>query len=599
MNPSNVEQFDQNNMQNGNSSGHMYSYREENKNQLPPETPAIRRSIGEGNLNAPNQINTSLNQRSSLPGDRAIGQNSIIVQIQPNPPKLWMFFMFFMIVHIIIIIIIANYADWGNGNLPSTNTNIDKLAEKKIKYQFSVFRDVNIFIFFGFSFFHSNLKHHSLGAIMITILVGVISFEMGIITTFVFHATYERKWDNGKFNFSLLFESNFNAATVIISLGAILGKLSIPQYFLFAFLETIIVSINSLLCREELYVIDSGGSMTVHLFGALFGCVVSLVLFFPKKEKERIKNSPHLGTNYNSTIFGIIGMLFIFVYFPSFNVASIGNKELIEKERDGTEYDFYLNDKNDNPIDYYSYFGRAKYRGIINTYLALGSSLMGSALTSPFFYRGRLRLEHILYSSISGGIVMGANCYVCPYHWAAMIIGLLTGVICTVAYSLLEPIAIKYGYHDTFGIIFNHGIAGLLGGILSSIFIAAMELGNMWKVNGEVKKDANLFDRILQRYKMHAQGGIQIAGLFISIALAVVGGIIVGYIIKACNCNNVIRYFDDTEYIQEPERELFPWEDEMLQMDNNNNNNYNFNYNYNNMPGSSTQNPAAPGASYM
>ena len=94
------------------------------------------------------------------------------------------------------------------------------------------------------------------------------------------------------------------------------------------------------------------------------------------------------------------------------------------------------------------------------------------------------------------------------------------------------------------------------------------------------------------------------AGVLLSVAFAVVSGIVVGYIIKACNCNNTVRYFDDTEYIKEIENELFPWEDEVLQNDANyNDNKFNNNNNYNNyngsVPGSSAQNPAFPGASYM
>ena len=616
MNPTDLEENEnnENNPENGNSSGHMYSYREQNQNQFPQETPAMRRSIGEGNLYAPNPINSSHNQRSSLPVDRPIRQNSIIVQVQPNPPKLWMFFLFFMIIHVIIIVIIANYLFWGNGNLPSNYENIEKLAKKKIKYQFSIFRDINIIIFFGFSLFHSNLKHHSIGAILITILCGVTSFEMGIISTLCWHSIYKDEWENGYFNFSMLFESIFHAATVVISLGAVLGKLSIPQYFLFSFMESFFVGMNSFLCREKLHVIDSGGSMTVHLFAAIFGCVVSLILYCPKSEKERINNSPHLGTNYNSTIFGIIGILFIFIYFPSFNIALIGNDTLMNYERksDKEEGKFYNIENNQtyyNTTEFYSFLLKAKYRSVINTYLSLGCSLMGSALTSPFFYKGRIRIEHILNSSITGGIVMGACCYVCYYHWASMILGLLTGIICTVAYSTLEPLSIGCGYHDTFGIIFNHGIGGLLGGIFSAIFIAAMGCGNMWYHKEDCQldfdnKSDDFFEGILSKYNdQYAQGLIQMAGVLLSVAFAVVSGIVVGYIIKACNCNNTVRYFDDTEYIKEIENELFPWEDEVLQNDANyndnkfNNNNYN---NYNgNAPGSSAQNPAFPGASYM
>lgn len=50
--------------------------------------------------------------------------------------------------------------------------------------------------------------------------------------------------------------------------------------------------------------VDVGGSMFVHVFGAYFGLGVSLMLF-----RKPQKDNPKAGSNYNSDIFAMLGLL--------------------------------------------------------------------------------------------------------------------------------------------------------------------------------------------------------------------------------------------------------------------------------------------------
>uniref|UniRef100_A0A914R3U8 Ammonium transporter AmtB-like domain-containing protein n=1 Tax=Parascaris equorum TaxID=6256 RepID=A0A914R3U8_PAREQ len=61
---------------------------------------------------------------------------------------------------------------------------------------------------------------------------------------------------------------------------------------------------------------DIGGSMVVHAFGAYFGLALSFVIY--KKKMLRHENE---GSNYNSDIFSMIGALFLWIFWPSFNAA--------------------------------------------------------------------------------------------------------------------------------------------------------------------------------------------------------------------------------------------------------------------------------------
>ena len=55
--------------------------------------------------------------------------------------------------------------------------------------------------------------------------------------------------------------------------------------------------------------------MYVHAFGAYFGLAVAKVL--NHKEVENEKES----SNYNSDLFSMIGTIFLWLYWPSFNSA--------------------------------------------------------------------------------------------------------------------------------------------------------------------------------------------------------------------------------------------------------------------------------------
>ena len=65
-----------------------------------------------------------------------------------------------------------------------------------------------------------------------------------------------------------------------------------------------------------LQICDVGGSITVHAFGAYFGLACSLLLRHPKDKNEAGK---YEGANYTSDLFAMIGTLFLWVYWPSFN----------------------------------------------------------------------------------------------------------------------------------------------------------------------------------------------------------------------------------------------------------------------------------------
>ena len=76
------------------------------------------------------------------------------------------------------------------------------------------------------------------------------------------------------------------------------------------------------LILDLLQAVDQGGSMTVHMFGAYFG--LTCVFYFKPKRAIEDKWGQGVG-HYNSYLIAMIGTLFLFIYWPSFNSAlSVG-----------------------------------------------------------------------------------------------------------------------------------------------------------------------------------------------------------------------------------------------------------------------------------
>ena len=96
--------------------------------------------------------------------------------------------------------------------------------------------------------------------------------------------------------------SDFAAATVLITMGALLGRVSHFQLIIVAFFEVMFYSANEALNIHVLKASDIGGSMLIHTFGAYFGISASLVLY-----NQKAKDHPRNSSVYHSDMFSIIG----------------------------------------------------------------------------------------------------------------------------------------------------------------------------------------------------------------------------------------------------------------------------------------------------
>ena len=103
--------------------------------------------------------------------------------------------------------------------------------------------------------------------------------------------------------------------------------------------------------------------------------------------------------------------------------------------------------------------------------------------------------------------------------WIAYLCGALIGVVSVLLFEYSPRLMDKFAIHDVAGVLNLHGIPGIIGGLISAIFRAKYVDDN---------------------------GGVQVAGVGISVGIGLVGGLIVGALTKHLHHyehNN--RYFND------------------------------------------------------
>jgi ammonium transporter Rh len=120
----------------------------------------------------------------------------------------------------------------------------------------------------------------------------------------------------------------------------------------------------------------------------------------------------------------MIGTLFLFMYFPSFNAAIPS-------------------------INGYLSYASHQHRAIINTLLALSTSVVSACLFSRITKK-YLDMIIVINATLAGGASMGAAANLVNWPFCAMIVGFVAGMCATFGFSYCAPFFKKYlRLHDS------------------------------------------------------------------------------------------------------------------------------------------------------
>ncbi|CAK9807154.1 Ammonium transporter Rh type B [Anthophora plagiata] len=435
---------------------------------------------------------------------------------------------FIQIILIILMSVLMLYGPEANANLLKNHTG--EHGRKHVKKPdtdplriYPMYQDVHVMIWIGFGFLMTFLKRYGQSAIGLTFLLGAILVQVAIICDGVLHIEKNNK---AYLSLQSLVNADIAVATPLISMGALLGKTTYMQLVFMGILELIMFTVNKYVGEHLLMAVDNGDSMFVHAFGAYFGLAVSFVFGMKDKPKEH-----HLeGPSYNSDIFAMIGTVFLWLFWPSFNSATLE--------------------------------GDDQQRAIINTLLSISASCVIAFATSALVSKdSKFNMVHVQNSTLAGGVAVGTAAGMMCQPVGALVIGALAGLLSILGYKYLTPLIQKrLRIHDTCGVHNLHGMPGVLGGIFGAL---------MASLATEASYDYSLYEifparapsseiklaEMRDNYGISAglnrtagqQAAYQLLVLVITLGIAIVSGLVTGLMMRMSICGSIPeeQKFDD------------------------------------------------------
>ncbi len=237
--------------------------------------------------------------------------------------------------------------------------------------------------------------------------------------------------------------AEFAAASLLICAGAVLGRLKMGQYLVLGVLFILCYRLNEwVVLQGGLGLIapgfaDTGGSIVIHAFGALFGLGVILTMTTPREFSAEIE------CDVTSDRFSMLGSMVLWIFWPSFCAALVA-PELI-------------------PFT------------AVNVVLALCGATLATYGASVILRHGKISIADIANASLAGGVAIGSTCDHAN-HPTAFVIGLVAGAVSTFGFAVVQgKLQDKLKSIDTCGVLNLHGGPGLLGGVAALFVVHGLD----------------------------------------------------------------------------------------------------------------------------
>lgn len=292
----------------------------------------------------------------------------------------------------------------------------------------------------GFGFLMVFVKNYGRSAITATFLLVSVSLPMylAIKSMDMFGA-------HGEIEQFILAE--FGAASLLIAAGAVLGRIKIYQYMILGLLFIPFYILNELIVVEDHFhfigqIADTGGSIVIHAFGAIFGISAAISLTTLKQREIPIE------ADAVSDRYSLLGSMVLWVFWPSFCAALV-------------------------PVDIVPF-------AVVNVFIALSGSTIATYIASVSI-RGKVNAADIANAALAGGVAIGAT-FDHASHLEAMVIGLIAGAISTMGFAIFQ--AKQEKFHkivDTCGVSNLHGIPGIFGGLAAIVVVDGLDVSAQLK----------------------------------------------------------------------------------------------------------------------
>lgn len=356
--------------------------------------------------------------------------------------------------------------------------------------QYGMMQDVNVMIFVGFGFLFCLLPRYGWSAISIALCIGAMSIEWSILCW---------GWINGPHTngtvtvtADLVTGGIFAAAAVLIATAGILGRASMQQLAVMMFCMIPAYAFNHWVVLGKIGTRDTGGTVYIHCFGAFFGAAVSFMLGHKEHHSNKRRKIFEEESNYMTNVLCLIGVLFLWCYYPSFNAYGATDK--------GTGWE-----------------ANAKYRATFNTYLGLVAAAITSIIAADIVGDKKDKMIHVQSGVLAGGVTMGSCCDMVLEPWGALLMGTVGGLTAAAGIAFVTPwLDEKLKIHDTCDCMALHGICAFMSIFCSCIAFAA---------------DSNAPLLMSMSTTAGKQAGRQVGGIFACAGIATGLGLPVGYLV--------------------------------------------------------------------
>lgn len=286
----------------------------------------------------------------------------------------------------------------------------------------------------GFGFLMVFVKNYGKSALTATFLLVSVSLPMYLsISSLSFFA------EKSEIEHFILAE--FGAASLLIAAGALLGRLKMYQYMILGLLFVPFYILNEVIVLDDHFhfvgtIADTGGSIIIHAFGAIFG--ISAAISLSTKHQREIP----IEADATSDRYSLLGSMVLWVFWPSFCAALVP--------------------------------AAAIPATVVNVFIALCGSTIATYIASVAI-RGKINAADIANAALAGGVAIGATCDHAT-HFEAMIIGVIAGAISTFGFAVLQDKQQKFHkIIDTCGVSNLHGIPGIFGGLAAIVVVDGLD----------------------------------------------------------------------------------------------------------------------------
>jgi len=275
--------------------------------------------------------------------------------------------------------------------------------------------------------------------------------------------------------------AEFAVASALIATGAVLGRIRMHQYGVLALIMVPLYMLN------EFLVLDGGLGITKGFVDSAGSVIIhAFGAYFGLGLAVALTRESNMEENIpsdsTSNRFSMVGSMVLWLFWPSFCSAVVPEGQLAVTA--------------------------------INTILALCGATLATFICSMIFSKGKVMIGDMANAALAGGVSIGATCNLVNGP-TAFAIGAVAGALCVFGYAVVQAKIKKvFKIVDTCGVHNLHGMPGLFGGVIA-VFV----------VPGVAKAE--------------------LIGIAFTIVLALGGGIIGGYIIRATG--TVKNSYEDLE----------------------------------------------------